>query len=390
MEKIKTAHVITRLILGGAQENTVYTVQGLQGMDEYDVDLISGPDLGPEGGILDYNPCRNVIYVSGLTRNIKPLKDLVALWQLYVLFKKKKYDIVHTHSSKAGIIGRIAAKLAGVKCIVHTIHGLAYDKYQPFFKRHLYVLLEKLCARMSTKILSVCDCMSIQALGYGVGRKAQYQTVYSGSNVEPFKRHYDPDMVRYKYKLPEGRFLVAKVARFFHFKGYEYVLDVAKGLCRQYPDIVFVLVGDGPMREEFENNAKKMGLADNFIFTGLLKPDAVPELLAGVDAVMHLSLREGLARVIPQAMLMKKPVISFDIGGAKEVIEQNRNGFVIPPGKAGQVAQKIEILYNYPSMAREFGQRGYSKVVSMFDKDEMVRRIDAVYKKLLAAAQNQK
>ena len=385
--KTRVAHIITRLIVGGAQENTVFTVNGLRRDPDFGaVDLIAGPELGAEGNLLDHCPCPGLITARHLRRNLSPLHDPLAVLELAEILRKGRYDIVHTHSSKAGIVGRLAARMAGTKIIVHTIHGLAFDEYQPRLKNAVYVRAERLCAKLSSAIITVSDEMARQALAAGVGFAGQYKTIYSGNDMAAYTKPFDRGAVLAKYKIPESRFLVGKVARFFPFKGYDYLLDVAQRSAPRHPDILFVLVGGGPLRESFEAEAQKRGLGRFFHFTGLVPPGAVPEIVSAMDTVVHLSLREGLARVIPQAMILGKPVIAFDLGAASEVIEQGRTGFVVRPGDIKDVSEKLEFFYNSRQLARDFGAAGQARARARFDKDVMVRQIADLYRSLACAA----
>ncbi len=384
MKTIKIAHVITRMILGGAQENTLLSVEGLHAKSDYDVELITGPAIGPEGSLLDraYNNGVNVCMVNSLRRNINPLFDCAAFLKLFVKFRKEKYDIVHTHSSKAGVIARIAAYFAGVPVIVHTIHGLPFHDYAGRFSNFLYISLEKLCAKVTTKIVTVCPEMSRKAIEKGIGSKEDYLTVYSGIEVNQYQEFTNKEKFEFrsKYNIPDGAFVVGKIARLFHLKGHKYLLQSAKLVIDRNPNVYFVLVGDGILRDSLQEECQKLGIINNVIFAGLLQTREIPFVINGMDAVVHLSLREGLPRVIPQAFLLSKPVISYDIDGAKDIVDNGLNGYLVKSHTIIDVAESILSLAQHPEYAREMGARGYLKAIDIFPAEKMVNDLDNLYK----------
>ncbi len=380
---VRVAHVITRLIIGGAQENTVLTVLGLQEDSKYLVDLVSGVEKGPEGR-LDVSKVKNLIFIPGMMRNIHPFWDLLCLLRLFFLFREKKYRIVHTHSSKAGILGRLAAKLAGVPLIVHTVHGLAFHPYEQGFKNWVYVQLEKICARFTRRVLVVSDEMRKKSLAKGIGRREQYQTVYSGMRLDDFLR--SPalrESTRRELGIAPGHVVIGKIARFFSLKGHEYLLAIAKGLVEQNQNIRFLFVGDGIFFRPFQESMEKLGLKNFCFFTGLVPPEQIPKYVSAMDILVHVSLREGLARVLPQAMAAGLPVVSFDIDGAKEVVEDSSNGFLIPPENTEILKERLLRLSRDADLQKTMGKKGRKKVDPVFRHEMMVETIKTLYSELL-------
>ena len=401
--KPRVLHIITRLIIGGAQENTVLTVQGLRRGGRYEVDLASGPSLGPEGSMVEELTSSgiDIISIPYLRREINPLYDFIAFWHIFFIIKKGGYDIVHTHSSKAGVLGRLAAKLAGVKIIIHTIHGLAFHPYQPRLWNYIYRLCEKLLAPLTDKIIAVSKAMVEQARRGGVGPGRKFVVIYSGLDLEKFKPRSVDFKLRKSHGLSEEDIVIGKIARLFHLKGHSFLLKAvsnlilpvstlskpralvrgaSNGLIPQFPHLKILLVGDGLLRPELEKEANELGLKDKVIFTGLVKRDSIPEMIALMDVVVHTSLREGLARVIPQAMAMEKPVIAFDLDGSREVIEDGVNGFLVRAGDVEALTQTLNSVLSDIPRLREMGKAGRRKIEPDFDKDYMVRQIEGVYK----------
>jgi glycosyltransferase involved in cell wall biosynthesis len=378
------AHVITRLIIGGAQENTLLTVLGLQEDSAYLVDLISGIEKGPEGS-LDVSQVKNLISVPSLIREIHPLYDFLCVLRLFFLFRKKKYHIVHTHASKAGILGRIAALWARVPILIHTVHGLPFHPYEHWFRNWLYIRLEKLCARFTRTIIVVSDAMREKALAQGIGSWEQYVTIYSGLRLDDFlKAPLWRDPMRQKLGFSAEHVVIGKVARFFSLKGHEYLLKIAQELLEQNPNIRFLFVGDGILLPGFQEAIEKRGLKKFFVFTGLIVPEEIPKYLSAMDILVHASLREGLARVLPQAMAARLSVVSFDIDGAKEVVDNASNGFLIPPENTEMMKERLLQMSRDPGFRKIAGEKGKQKVDPAFRHEIMIDKIKTLYSNFYA------
>ena len=387
MEKVKVLHIITRLILGGAQENTLYTVEGLMKDPAYDVTLVSGPTTGPEGSLVSKAKefGVNLVTINGLTRNIDPFRDISAFLSLYKLIKKNNFDIVHTHSSKAGILGRLAAKLAGCCVIIHTIHGLPFHPYQSRFLNFLYIRLERLAGKYTDKIITVCDSMSQKAQAADIKPVYGYVTVYSGMDLGKFiDERTSSHQAKRDISLPADAKVVGKVARLFPLKGYEYFISASKYISECVQNVYFLIVGDGILRRQLENMVRQVGLKDRFIFAGLVPHDDVPRFIAAMDVVVHTSLREGLARVIPQAMAMSKPVVSFDIDGARELMHKNNTGYLVSPKDIKGLSDRVIDLLNDAEKAEKMGINGKKLVDPAFRIETMIDKIKEIYNNLLS------
>ncbi len=378
-------HLITRMILGGAQENTLLTVEDQQHLYGDRVELITGPPLGPEGSLLERAAARSidVRIVPELRRAIHPLRDYSSYRQLIALLRDLKPDLVHTHSSKAGILGRAAAAALKLPC-VHTIHGSPFHAYQSRTAYWAYVWAERWAARRCDRLISVADAMTRQYLAAGIGRPEQYVTVSSGMDVEPFLNPPVPrDDVRTRYSLPESAVVVCKVARLFELKGHDDVIEVARRLCPTRPNLRFLFVGDGLLREALTQRISDLGLSDRFTFTGLVPPDKVPELIHASDLVVHTSLREGLARVLPQGLICGKPVISYDIDGAREVCVTGETGVLVPPRDLDQLTSAVSDLVDDPALRARLGATGRARFTEQFRHETMTRRLREIYAQVI-------
>ncbi len=382
---MRIVHVITRLILGGAQENTLLTVDGLHHRHGDDVTLITGPAEGPEGDLFERAKERDlkVELMPELVRAIRPGTDWKAYRALRRSIRRLRPDVVHTHSSKAGIVGRAAAWAERVPAVVHTIHGLPFGPSESPAKNRLYIALERWAARRCHAIVSVCDAMTEQALAAGVGRPDQYTTIYSGMDVDAFlSPPRSREDVRRELGLADDEVAFATVARLFERKGHDDILAAAPDVLRAIPKVRFVFIGDGIWRERLENEAKRLGVRHAIHFAGLVAPGRIPELLQAVDAVVHPSLREGLARVLPQALLVGRPAISYDVDGAREVVLPE-TGILLPPRSIEGLRDGIVRLAGDAELRRRMGAEGRARFAEQFRHETMTDRLRSLYCRLL-------
>jgi glycosyltransferase involved in cell wall biosynthesis len=350
------------------------------------VTLVTGPAIGPEGELLERAKASGVrvIIVDHLRRAINPYHDVLACRALRRLMNAEKPDVVHTHSSKAGILGRLAARRAGVPVVVHTIHGLPFHPYQNPLARRFYVALERRAARWSDALITVADAMTRQALAAGVGRPEQFRTIYSGLEVETFLRDCRKAEVRARFGLSPGDLVIGKVARLSDLKGHEYLFAAFDEVARAEPRAKLLLVGDGWRRAEYERRVRDSGLTRRVVFAGLIPPHEVPAAIHAMDLLVHTSLREGLARVLPQALLSGVPVISYDVDGAREVVEDGLTGILLPPKEVKGLAEAILKLLGDGALRERLTRAGRDRVRDRFDEKKMVRQIEEVYEELTA------
>jgi glycosyltransferase involved in cell wall biosynthesis len=383
---MRVTHVITRLVVGGAQENTIATVLGLRQKPGVDVNLISGPTTGPEGSLQPGLEAAGVKFtlVPELVRPVHPLKDFLALRKLGNIFREQKPDIVHTHSGKAGILGRLAARRAGVPVIVHTIHGPSFGHFQGAAANFFFRAAEKYAGRATTHFIVVADAMKEQYLAAGIGRPEEYTKIFSGFALEPFLESKNDLPLRKQLGIAPDDFVVGKIARLFRLKGHDDLFAAAPEIVRQNPKIKFLLVGDGAWRGRFENRADGLGLRNHFILTGLVPPGEVPKLVGIMDALVHLSLREGLPRALPQALAAGKPVVAYDCDGAREVCFDGETGFLIQAGDSAALKNRLLQLAADVALREKLGSCGRQFVRDNFAAETMVDAIYQLYLKLAA------
>lgn len=376
---MKILHVITRLIQGGAQENTVYTAQGQAALG-HEVTLVYGPELNGESPFFTLPKNLKLVVMPNLVRALSPLKDLKAYADLKNYFRANSFDVIHTHSSKAGILGRLAAADAKTKAkIVHTIHGLAFDEFQSALKNKIYIAAEKKAALVSDAIITVCDAMRDQALQAGIGQKELYHTVRSGSDLTAFQEAPQfREEARQKLAIKDDELLLVSVARLFPRKGVEEILSAARSLPN---NVKLLLIGGGPLKEEMVKFAAA-NLPGRVIFQGEVPPQDIPFLLSAGDLLVHASYREGLARVLVQAMAAGIPAISSRAGGAAEIVVDGRNGCLFPIGDEKALKARLEAVTGDPELLSKLKEGACETDVSDYSIDAMVKGTMAVYEKL--------
>ena len=383
---MRIVHIITRLIVGGAQENTLLSCEGQHDLG-HDVTLITGPALGPEGSLLERARRYGfrVEIIDAMRRAILPTHD----WRTYAHLARRlcelRPDVVHTHSSKAGIIGRWAAHRARVPAIIHTVHGLAFTASTKPPVNWGYRQLERVTAPITTRIVCVADAMRDQSLVGGVGKPEQYVTVYSGMDTAAFLNPPVPrGEVRRSLGMGDEDIAVGTIARLFHLKGHNDLLDLAPEMCRKHPRLRFLWVGDGLLRPQFEQRIGAMGLRDRFILTGLVPPTEIPQLANAMDILVHPSRREGLARALPQGQLARGPVVTYDVDGNREGLVEGQTGFAVPAFSRSKLAEKLDLLMTQPDLRRQLGDAGRAFALSRFDARVMVDGLEVVYRDAVA------
>lgn len=382
----RVAHIITRMILGGAQENTLYTVQGLLESGHYDVILITGPAIGPEGELIDEARRSGVplMIIPELRRELNPYYDALSLLRILGCLRRLKPQIIHTHSSKAGILGRLAGRILRIPHIVHTIHGLPFHRYEKMTLNLFYIGLEQVAAKWSSALISVAEAMSEQSLSAGVGTPEQYTTIYSGIDVEAFLRSsVERERTRRELGFSDSDIIIGKIARIAPLKGYDYVVNIAPDLFRRFPRARMLFVGDGTLRPEIERRIERYHIRDRVVLTGLVPASRIPALISAMDILVHASLREGLARVLPQALVSGKPVVSFDIDGAKEVVIDGVTGYLVEPESEEGLLEAVSKILSLPDLGKSMGEEGKRRFTDRFRKEQMVRKISQLYEELL-------
>ena len=394
---LRILHISTRLILGGSQENVVLSCEG-QTERGHEVHLAYGPIYGPEGSMLDRVTAWRSSEGQGIethevpdmVRELSPIRDRRCLKQLTALIRDLRPDIVHTHSSKAGILGRMASWKAGGRDgrlgVVHTIHGPPFHRYEKVWRNLLYVASERLAARRCHAIVSVCDAMTEQFRAAGIGRSEQYTTVRSGMETGPYLQAVSDDertTRRGAIGLEPGDFVVGTVSRISDLKGHSEVIEACAPLMGERPEFKLLWVGDGWLRESLEIRLEELGLRDRVVITGMVAPRDVPGLMKLMDVLVHPSYREGLPRAVVQGMLRGLAVVATDVDGTPEVCIDGETGLSYSPGDTSALREHLQRLLDDESLRHELGERARAHCRETYSAERMVDETEKVYARVL-------
>jgi glycosyltransferase involved in cell wall biosynthesis len=383
MAKVRVLQIITRLIIGGAQE-TVMLVADMLDKSQWAVDVLSGPQTGSEGSLIEQVRERGIPLTiePALVREVNPIKDLLAFFRLARFIRRGHYAIVHTNSSKAGILGRWAAYLVGVPIIIHTVHGWGHHDRQHPLVRRLYVLLEQITQPITDRLIVVSPRNIEKGLADGIAVPDKYVTIRSGIELDRFRHpSRPPETVRTELGIPLGAPVVGTVTRLSPQKAPLDFIEAAARVVERRPDVHFVVVGDGPLRTDVEARLADLGLTECVHLTGLRRD--IPELMHSFDLFVLSSLWEGLPRVLPQAMAAGLPIVATAVDGNAEAVTDGVNGFLTSPGDPQAMADALLRLLEDRALSAQMGDAGRASV-GEFGARKMVSDTAALYESLLA------
>jgi glycosyltransferase involved in cell wall biosynthesis len=370
----KVFHVITKLELGGAQEVTLMTLERLP-RERYALGLVTGP----EGLLVDRaNQIEGLsrFWIPSLVREVRPLKDLISFVTLLRLFKRERPDVVHTHSSKAGIVGRWAARAAGVPIIFHTVHGFSFHDYQPMPVRLIYVWLERLTTRITTKTVVVSYANAEKGEKAGVFTRKDWVLCRDAIPVDRFLAAGARRTKLSVWGVDPAKTVVGMVACLKPQKSPVDFIDVAATVLRKRTDVHFVMAGDGELRPEVEDRIREHGIDKHVTLLGW--QDDMPEIYRNLDIVVLTSLWEGLPCVFSEAMASELPIVATNVDGAREAIVHGETGYLHQPHDIeGMAASVLELVKN-PRLRIAMGANGRLRV-SEFDIGTSVKRLEQAY-----------
>jgi glycosyltransferase involved in cell wall biosynthesis len=377
--RIKVAHVVTRLDFGGAQQNTLATVRGLD-RARFDVLLVCG-----EGGFFDGEVRADgrirTIFLDSLVREIAPLRDLLAFLELWKIFQSERPSVVHTHSSKAGILARLAAALAGVPVIVHTYHGFGFRDRQNTLVKSAYVLLERLCARVTSRLVYVSRSNAQYAERHGLGPSKDATVIRSGVRLSDFPAAVDAAKLKMSSGIGMHKPVVVSIGNLKPQKNAGDFVAAAAKVSARYPEARFVYIGDGPQRRALEAKAFSLGLEGKLTFLGWRRDGA--QWLAASDVFALTSLWEGLPRALVEALRTGLPAVCYATDGVVDVLRDGENGFLVPPGDVDALAERLARLLEDDGLRRRLGAAAAASIGPEFDIDAMVRAQETLYDSLL-------
>lgn len=370
--------------LGGAQQNTLHTVFHISPKD-FQAFLLIG-----KGGELfeEAKTFKNTFIIPGLIREVRPIADLKAFFQIAKILKKIKHlepktlpIIVHTHSSKAGILGRWAAKFSGIPILIHSVHGFGFNSYQPFWIRRFFILLEQITSCITTKFITVSSANREKGIRMNIFPFEKTRLIRSGIDIEQYKNPPAPkDQMKKNLGGPDDGPVVTMISCLKLQKAPLDFVRACELVKKAVPNTRFVLVGDGTLRGAVETEVNKRNLQNSFQLLGWRRD--IPEILHSTDVLTLTSLWEGLPRVLPQAMASGVPIVATRVDGSPEAVRQGVNGFLVKPADVHGLAEKIIFLLKNPSKAAEMGKRGFD-LVGEFDIHKMVADQEKLYDELL-------
>jgi glycosyltransferase involved in cell wall biosynthesis len=350
---MRVLHVITRLTRGGATESTVAGIVALRHAG-YDCVLAAGLAESDVGVAADARRRCPTVDVPGLGREAHPGRDLAALARLAALMARTRPRVVHTHTSKAGFLGRFAARLTRVPVVIHHPHGHVFYGYWGHRRTRLYIRLERLAARWCDRIVTLTDREAGEHRERGIGRPEQFVTVPSGVPTATIRAAALPRAAaRRELGLPLSAFVVAGLGRLVPVKGFDLLVAALPALRRDVPDAIVVLLGDGPERGALEARARALGVADRLRLVGA-RPEAW-RVLAAADVLAAPSRNEGMGRALVEAMAVGVPVVGTAVGGIPEVVADGTCGRVVAGGDVGALAAALADLGRDPALVRKYG-----------------------------------
>jgi len=377
--KRKVFHVITKLELGGAQKVTLMTLERLP-RDRYELGLITGPE-GILVGWANQIPDLTRFWIPNFVREVRPIQDSITLLKLWRLFRRERPDIVHTHSSKAGILGRLAARLAGVPVIFHTYHGFGFNDFQPRLIKTLYIWLERLTGRVTDQTVIVSYANAKRAEDSGIVRNNDWILCRDAISLEQFMQPGPRRTKLREWNVPENRVVAGMVACFKPQKSPLDFVEVAARVLKETDRVHFIMAGDGELRPAIEARIRDLGISSHITLLGWQRD--MPEVYRNLDVVVLTSLWEGLPCVFSEAMAAGLPIVATHVDGAREAIIDGDNGFLHGPHDVEGMAKSVLKLVENPALREAMGSRGKSRV-SEFDIDTSVRALESAYQKWLA------
>ncbi|MBR7127255.1 MAG: glycosyltransferase family 4 protein [Lentisphaeria bacterium] len=396
-KKMKICHIITRMVIGGAQENTLFTC--LDHLKKgHEVVLLTGPSLGREGDLLERlqiekTTSLRVIHTPFLVRELDLINDAKALSFIYKFLKQEKFDVFHTHASKAGILGRIAARWAKTPVVVHTVHGQPFHVSEKPWKNFIYKASEWFAAFFCDRIYAVAQAMIDQCVAAKIAPRNKYMVVYSGMDIDNFLNSKYDEKLAAELGINRDKIVIGSVARLFEFKGYEYFIPAALELAKKYDNVEFLIVGDGKMYDEILAQIKATPYSERFHFAGLVSPDQVYRYISLMDILWHFSQREGLPRAVVQALASGVTAMGFNLDGTPEVIINDESGFLIEykhrdlAANLPMIIEKSSLLIENDKLRIKFGENGRKLVAEKFAHEYMSEVLEREYASLLELKQ---
>lgn len=381
-------HIITRLDHGGSAQNTMLTALGHE-RTHFEPLVVTG-EAGrwdAQGGLAATNENLRRLekaairyhVVPSLVRPVSPWHDLVTLWSLIRILKREHAEIVHTHTSKAGVLGRLAAWLAGVSTVIHTPHGHVFYGHFGRVRSRIFLQVERALARMTSWLIGLTEAERQDHLDRGVGRPDRFAVIPSGIDLERFRQARAagkavPDW----FNCPADSIIIGSIGWLTDIKGHRFLVDALAELKKEFPPLQLVIVGSGEQRDALMTQAARAGMREAVHLVG--RRDEIDACLAGMDCFVLPSLNEGMGRALVEAMAAGLPVIASRVGGIPAVVQDGLNGLLVPPGDSRALAGALRRVLGDPSWARQLGEKATHSIGPDYGLSSMVRAIESVYR----------
>ena len=378
---IRVLHIHTMPIISGSGINTFLSMRG---MDKtlYDTELLCAPG----GPLIDLVRSWNmkVRTLKSLVQPLNPIKDLLALTTMTFFLRHNPYHIVHTHNSKAGFLGRLAAKLAGIPVIVHTVHGFAFHDEEPSWRQWLFRTLERLASRWCDKMIFISQPLIDWGLRERVTSEKKTVKIYSGIELDRFSPVSEEvkEGIRKKWGIARDDAVIGIVSKLWEGKGHLTLIEAFKKIKSEIQNARLVIVGEGYLYDHLVKYVDNLGLKEAVLFTGFQSD--VSEIIASFDVAVLPSFFEGMGRVLLEAMAMEKPVVASRVGGIPDLVEHGVNGFLVTPGDVDELAESLIKTLGDKELAEKMGKEGRKMISEKYSADHMVGSIERLYRDLLA------
>jgi glycosyltransferase involved in cell wall biosynthesis len=384
MKKIKVAQVITRLDWGGSPD-IVRIICSYLNPELYDIRLITGQTKYPSRRTKEFLEkfATKVTVITQLKREINPINDLWALIKLYLIFRQEKFDIIHTHTAKAGVLGRVAAYLAGNSVIIHTAHGHNFYGYFGPFLSKVIIVIERFIAKFTDRIIVLTELERKDLLRHKVADDEKIILIYQGLELDKYTS-LDIDKIKIKesFNIKPNENMVGMIARLEPIKGPRYFIEAAREVLRDFAQTKFILVGDGSLRNRLEKRIKDLELKDKFIFTGWRED--MPELLSILDILVLPSLNEAAGMVLIEAQVSGVPVIATNVGGIPEIVQDNQTGVLVSARDYQSLAQAINHLLSDKQKRLNLAEAAKIWVRGRFKAEDMIDKISRLYQEMIS------
>ena len=379
---IRVLHIHTLPIISGSGINTFLSMRGMD-KSLYAVELAVAPG-GPLIELVGEHGMK-VHTFKHFVQPLDPFKDLLALLDLYVFLRRKRYHVIHTHNSKAGFIGRVAGKWARVPVIVHTVHGFAFHDQEPPWRQALFRNLERLAAHWCDKMVFISQPLIDWAFKEGITKNSKVTRVYSGIELDHFHpvSAEEKKRIRKKWGIRPRDPVIGMVSKLWEGKGHATLIQAFREIQKEMGEAKLVIVGEGYLYKDLVAMVDRLGLKGSVLFTGFQRD--VAEIIATFDVAVLPSFFEGMGRVLLEAMAMEKPVVASRVGGIPDLVEDGVNGFLVNPGKIQELSAGLLRVLRDKKLARKLGKQGRKKTTDRFSAEIMVQSIDAIYRELLSA-----